>query len=62
MRSLIEASQAAKLAGVSLRTIRNWQKARAISYVKINAVVRFHPETFMTEVLRFTHPARKVSL
>jgi hypothetical protein len=62
MQNLIEATQAAKMAGVSLRTIRNWQKARAISYVKINAVVRFHPETFMAEVLRFTHPARKSSV
>jgi hypothetical protein len=61
MQNLIEATQAAKMAGVSLRTIRNWQKARAISYVKINAVVRFHPETFMAEVLRFSPPPPKNS-
>ena len=49
--------QAAKAAGVSVRTIQNWQSAGIISVVTIGRVVRVIPETFKAEIARFTKKA-----
>jgi excisionase family DNA binding protein len=48
---------AAKWTGVSERTIRNWMRARRISFVKIGRVVRISPEKFKRELATFERQA-----
>jgi|GEM_PF-7027693 len=54
---LITAAEAAKIAGVSLRTIWNWEAARAISVIRVGRVVRLEREQFLDELRAFSTTA-----
>jgi excisionase family DNA binding protein len=52
--ALIDIEEAAKLAKVCTRTIRNWQASRAISVIKLGRVIRLDRDQFLSELRRFS--------
>ena len=54
--SLLDVTEAAKLAKVCQRTVWNWLESKSVSCIKLGRVVRFDRATFMSELRAFSTP------
>ena len=54
--TLLDVTEAAKLAKVCQRTVWNWLESKSVSCIKLGRVVRFDRATFMSELRAFSTP------
>jgi excisionase family DNA binding protein len=54
--TLLDVSEAAKLAKVCQRTVWNWLESKSISCIRLGRVIRFDRQTFMGELKAFSTP------
>jgi excisionase family DNA binding protein len=54
--TLLDVTEAAKLAKVCQRTVWNWLESKSVSCIRMGRVVRFDRATFLSELRAFSTP------